>query len=42
MSLFPSIFSAFSLCGEYVVRSFLPMVFFLPCEHRLFFLHQLS
>ena len=40
MSLFPSIFrtiSAFSLCGEYVVRSFLPSGVFLPCDHGLDF-----
>ena len=42
MSLFPTIFSAFSLYGEYVVRSFLPDgVFFLSCDHGLDFLHQL-
>ena len=44
MSLFPSIFctiSAFSLYGEYVVRSFLPNGVFLPCDHGLDFLHQL-
>ena len=51
LSLFPSIFctiSAFSLYGEYVVRSFLPdgllyFVFciFQPCDHGLDFLHQL-
>ena len=36
MSLFPSIFctiAVFSLYGEYVVRSLLPEVFFLPCDH---------
>ena len=35
MSLFPSFFctiSAFSLCGEYVVRSFLPDGVFLSCD----------
>ena len=44
MSLFPSIFCAipaFSLYGEYVVRFFLPNGVFLPCDHRLYFLHQL-
>ena len=38
--LFPSIFctiSAFSLYGEYVVRSFLPNGVFLPCDHGLDF-----
>ena len=33
--------SAFSLYGEYVVRSFLPNDVFLPCGHGLGFLHQL-
>ena len=40
MSLFLSIFctiSAFSLYGEYVVRSFLPNSVFLPCDHGLDF-----
>ena len=40
----PSIFCtvvAFSFNGEYVVRSFLPNGVFLPCDHRLGFLHQL-
>ena len=40
MSLFPSIFctiSAFSLYGEYVVRSFLPNGVFLSCDHGLDF-----
>ena len=40
MSLFPSIFctiSAFSLYGEYVVRSFFPNGVFLPCDHGLDF-----
>ena len=40
MSLFPSIFctiAAFSLNGEYVVRSFLPNGVFLPCNHKLDF-----
>ena len=40
MSLFPSIFcaiSACSLCGEYVVRSFLPNGVFLPCDHGVGF-----
>ena len=40
MSFFPSIFCtifAFSLYGEYVVRSFLPNGVFLPCEHGLDF-----
>ena len=32
--------SAFSLYGEYVVRSFLPNGGFLPCDHRLDFLHK--
>ena len=32
--------SAFSLYGEYVVRSFLPNGVFLPCDHGLDFLHQ--
>ena len=39
-SLFPNMFctiSAFSLCGEYVVRSFLPNGVFLPCDHGLDF-----
>ena len=43
MSLFPSIFctiAVFSLYGEYVVRSFLPGVFFLTCGHGLDFLHH--
>ena len=38
MPLFPSIFctiSAFSLYGEYVVRSFLLDGVFLPCDHGL-------
>ena len=39
MSLFPSIFfstiSAFSMYGEYVVRSFLLSGAFLPCDHGL-------
>ena len=33
--------SAFSLYGEYVVRSFLPNGVFLRCDHGLDFLHQL-
>ena len=33
--------AAFSLYGEYVVRSFLPNCVFLPCDHGLDFLHQL-
>ena len=40
VSLFPSIvctISAFSLYGEYVVRSFLPNGFILPCDHGLDF-----
>ena len=40
MSLFPSIFciiAAFSLYGEYVVRSFLPNGVFLRCDHGLDF-----
>ena len=40
VSLFTSIFctvSAFSLYGEYVVRSFLPNGVFLPCDHGLDF-----
>ena len=44
MSLFPSIFctiAAFSLYGEYVVRSFLPDGVFLPCNHGLDFCYQL-
>ena len=32
--------AAFLLCGEYVVRSFLPSVFFQPCNHGLDFGHQ--
>ena len=32
--------SAFSLYGEYVVRTFLPNGVFLPCDHGLDFLHQ--
>ena len=43
VSLFPSIFctvSAFSLYGEYVVRSFLPNGFILPCDHGLDFWHK--
>ena len=42
MSLFPSIFfiiPAFSLYGEYVVRSFLPDGVFLPCDHGLYFFY---
>ena len=39
MSLFPSFgictISAFSLYGEYVVRSFFPNGVFLPCDHGL-------
>ena len=41
LSLFPSTFctiSAFSLYGEYVIRSFLPNGVFLPCDHGLDFL----
>ena len=30
-----------SLYGEYVVHYFLRIVFFLPCDHGLYFLHQL-
>ena len=41
ISLFPWIFSAFSLYGEYVVSSFLPDGVFLPCDHGLDFWHQL-
>ena len=44
LSLFPSIFCtifAFSLNGEYVVRSVLSDGVFLPCDHRLEFLDQL-
>ena len=44
MSLFPIIFctiSVFSLYGEYVVRSFLPVGVFLPCDHGLDFVHLL-
>ena len=40
MTLFPSIFcalAAFSLNGEYVVRSFLPNCVFLPCDGGLDF-----
>ena len=40
ISPFSSIFctiSAFSLCGEYVVRSFLLNGVFLPCDHGLDF-----
>ena len=41
VSLFPSTvfctISAFSLFGEYVVRSFLPNGVFLPCDHGLDF-----
>ena len=40
MSLFLSTFctiSAFSLYGEYVIRSFLPNGVFLPCDHGLGF-----
>ena len=37
MSLFPSSISAFSLNGEYIVRSFLPKGVFLPCDHGLDF-----
>ena len=43
VSLFPSIFctiSAFSLYGEYVVRSFLPNGFILPCDHGLDVWHK--
>ena len=36
MSLFPSTISAFSLHGEYAVRSFLNGAF-LPCDHGLDF-----
>ena len=46
MSFFPSIFctiSAFSLYGEYVVRSFLPDDgVFLPCDHGLDFIFYIS
>ena len=44
LSLFPSIFCtmfAFSLNGEYVVRSFLSDGVFLPCDHGLEVLGQL-
>ena len=44
MPLFPEYFCticACSLYGEYVVLSFLPSGVFLPCGHRLDFLHQL-
>ena len=44
MSRFPSIFctiAAFSLYGEYFVRSFLPNEFFLARDHGLEFWHQL-
>ena len=40
VSLFPSIvctISAFSLYGEYVVRSFLPNGVFIPCDYGLDF-----
>ena len=40
MSFFPSIFctiAAFSLNGEYIVRSFHPHGVFLPCDHGLDF-----
>ena len=40
VSRFPSIFctiAVFSLYGEYVVRSFLPIGLFLPCEKGLEF-----
>ena len=40
MSLFPCIFctfAAFSLNGEYVVRSFFPIDVFPPCDHGLVF-----
>ena len=41
ISLFPSIFvpfiAAFSLCGDYAVRSFLPNGVFLPYDHGLDF-----
>ena len=43
VSLFPSIvcaISAFSLYGEYVVRSFLPNGFVLPCYQGLEFWHK--
>ena len=33
----PVSIAAFSLCGEYVVRSFLPSGVFLPCNHGLDF-----
>ena len=42
--LFPSILctiAVFSLNGEYVVRPLLPDGVFLPCDHGLYFLHQL-
>ena len=45
MSLFPSIFSsiaAFSLYGEYVVRSFLPNGVFLPCDHGIGWILDIS
>ena len=44
MSLFRSIsctITAFSMCGEYALRSFLPYDVFLPYDHWLNFLHQL-
>ena len=44
MPLFPSIMctiAVFSLYGEYVVRPLLPDGVFLPCDHGLYFLHQL-
>ena len=40
MSLFPNVFcttAVFSLHGEYVVRFFLPVGLFLPCDHGLDF-----
>ena len=39
LSIFCTI-AAFSLNGEYVVRSFLPNGVFLPCDHGLDFLHD--
>ena len=41
VSNIPICIAAFSLCGEYVIRSFLPSGVFLPCNHGLDFWHQL-
>ena len=35
-------FTVFSLYGEYVVRFPLPDGIFLPCDHGLDYLHQLT